>query len=243
MLNKEGDIVQRYFAIDKINNKMVLEQSDIHHIKNVMRMNDGDLIEVVFEEQLYLCCIANVKFDVQISVKKELKIDTKKIDIVLIIPVLKEQKMDYILQKSTELGVTKIVPVLTERTIVKLDEKQYLKKKERWLKICKEAAEQSKRTTVPIIENMFELKALKKMPGVSILCSTVTKNNIKKYFQTTTICDRINIVIGPEGGISIKEEKYLNEIGFESISLGDRILRVETVPLFVLSILNYINME
>ena len=81
------------------------------------------------------------------------------------------------------------------------------------------------------------------MNGVSIVCSTTTKNSIKKYFQNVKLCDRINIVIGPEGGISEKEEKYLNQIGFESVSLGDRILRVETAPLTVLSILNYINME
>ena len=236
-------MMQRYFAINKEQDKIILEPSDIHHITNVMRMNDGDEIEVVFDSKLYLCCIVNVKFDIQISVKKELKFEEKNLEIVLIIPILKEQKMDYILQKSTELGVTKIVPITTERTLVKLDEKQFLKKKERWIKICKEASEQSKRITVPTIEHMFDLKGLEKMNGVSIVCSTTTKNSIKKYFQNVKLCDRINIVIGPEGGISEKEEKYLNQIGFESVSLGDRILRVETAPLTVLSILNYINME
>ena len=132
-------MMQRYFAINKEQDKIILEPSDIHHITNVMRMNDGDEIEVVFDSKLYLCCIVNVKFDIQISVKKELKFEEKNLEIVLIIPILKEQKMDYILQKSTELGVTKIVPITTERTLVKLDEKQFLKKKERWIKICKEA--------------------------------------------------------------------------------------------------------
>ena len=117
-------MMQRYFAINKEQDKIILEPSDIHHITNVMRMNDGDEIEVVFDSKLYLCCIVNVKFDIQISVKKELKFEEKNLEIVLIIPILKEQKMDYILQKSTELGVTKIVPITTERTLVKLDEEK-----------------------------------------------------------------------------------------------------------------------
>ena len=70
-------MMQRYFAINKEQDKIILEPSDIHHITNVMRMNDGDEIEVVFDSKLYLCCIVNVKFDIQISVKKELKFEKK----------------------------------------------------------------------------------------------------------------------------------------------------------------------
>ena len=235
--------MQRYFAINKKDNQFFLESSDLRHIKTVMRMKDNDEIEVVYENKLYLCCIENVKFDIQINVKKELKSSEKSLQITLIIPVLKEQKMDYILQKSTELGVTKIIPVITERTLVKLDEKGILKKLERWNKICKEASEQSKRTTVPIIENICKLKDIKSGVGINIICSTVTKNTIKNTFQNKTLCDKIKIVIGPEGGLSPKEEEMLNSEGFESVSLGERILRVETAPLVVLSILNYINME
>jgi len=235
--------MQRYFAKDKIDNKIILEESDLRHIKTVMRMQDNDEIEVVFDNKLYLCCIENVKLNLQISVKKELKKDTKNQEITLIIPILKEQKMDYILQKSTELGVTKIIPVTTERTLVKLDEKGFLKKLERWNKICKEASEQSKRLDIPLIQNMVKLNDLKCMDGVSIVCSTITSNSIKTSFQNKPLCDKINIVIGPEGGLSKKEEEFLNNIGFESVSLGKRILRVETAPLMVLSILNYINME
>lgn len=235
--------MQRYFAVDKKENKFFLESSDLRHIKTVMRMQDNDEIEVVYDNTLYLCCIQNVKFDIEISVKKELKNSDKNMEITLIIPVLKEQKMDYILQKSTELGVSKIIPVTTERTLVKLDEKGFLKKQERWVKICKEAAEQSKRTDIPKIEKICKLKDVKRSDGVNIVCSTVTKNTIKNTFQNKTLCDKITIVIGPEGGLSTKEEEFLNNVGFESVSLGSRILRVETAPLVVLSIINYLNME
>ena len=82
------------------------------------------------------------------------------------------------------------------------------------------------------------------MTGVKFLCSTREKEKtIKKFLQSQSNCDKLIVVIGPEGGLSEAEEKQLNEIGFESITLGNRILRVESVPLFVLSCLNYEFME
>lgn len=235
--------MQRYFAIDKKDQQLLLSDSDIRHIKTVMRMQENAEIEVVYDQQLYLCCIQNVKSNLTINVKKTLNQESNKLDVTLIIPVLKEQKMDYILQKSTELGVGKIIPVITERTIVKLDEKGAFKKVERWGKICKEASEQSKRIEVPVIEDIMRLKELKPCCGSAFVLSTITENSIKTSFQNKPLCGKITIVIGPEGGLSLAEEKFLNDIGFESVSLGKRILRVETAPLVVLSILNYIYME
>lgn len=235
--------MQRYFAKEKKDNEFILLDDDLRHIKTVMRMNDNDEIEVVYNEKVYLCCLKNVKQNVKICVKNELKTNIKRLDVCLIIPVLKEQKMDYILQKATELGVSEIIPVITERTIVKLDEKSSLKKIERWQKICKEASEQSKRIDIPLVKNIVKLKDIEVSDGINLVCSTFVSSTIKKYFQNKNLCDKINIVIGPEGGLSIKEEELLNEKGFESISLGERILRVETAPLVILSMLNYINME
>lgn len=235
--------MQRYFGVKKENDEIFLLDSDLRHIKTVMRMNDNDEIEVVIDSTLYICCLQNVKKNMRIKVKKIVKNEKNEAEIILIIPVLKEQKMDYILQKSTELGVSKIIPILTERTIIKLDEKACSKKLERWGKIVKEAAEQSKRLTVPKIEKITNLKNLKIEKGINLLCSTICKKSVKTSFQEKDLCDRISVVIGPEGGLSEKEEKYLNKLGFESISLGNRILRVETAPIVILSIINYINME
>lgn len=237
--------MQRYFAKERLNDVFILNDTDLRHIRLVMRMKDNDEVEVVLDNKVYLCCIENVKSNIKIKLKKEIKNKTNVFyNVTLIVPVLKEQKMDYILQKSTELGVSKIIPVLTERTIIKLNNKDSIKKKERWNKIVKEASEQSKRNDIPIIDDIIYLKDLKQMSGISITCSTVEKKNtIKKVFSNVEKCANINIVIGPEGGLSNKEEKFLNEIGFISTTFGSRILRVETVPLFLLSILNYIYME
>lgn len=228
--------MQRYFSNKKDNGYFLLTDDDMYHIFRVMRYGDGQVVEVVFEKEVYKCIIDGKRVKIEGKLENFKDID---LEITLIIPLLKEQKMDLILQKATELGVSRIIPVVTERTIVKIDDKEE-KKLIRWSRICKEASEQCMRTTIPIIEKVRTFNDLGELTGVKFVCST-KKNikNIKILMQSLKVCDRINIVVGPEGGLSSKEEEYLNTIGYESISLGNRIMRVETVPLYVLSVLNY----
>lgn len=237
-------MMQRYFSNNLENNKFILNNDDIYHIVKVMRMKDKEKIEVVYNHKVYLC---ELDMSNNLEVKK-LKLLSENIqnDIkrVLIVPLLKEQKFDLILQKATELGVDEIIPLEMERSIVKITDDKMEKKLERWSKICKEASEQSKRTDIPSITKVKKIKDLKDLDGLKMVCSTVEKENLLKKFLTAhTNYDKINIVMGPEGGISPKEEEMLVDLGFERVSLGKRILRVETVPLFVLSVLNYEFME
>jgi len=210
--------MQRYFAVSKNDNLFVLEDSDLHHISNVMRMKNGDFIEVVFNKVLYKC---KVVFNNSISVVYDSVIDSginDFMEIILIVPVLKEQKMDLILQKSTELGVSRIIPIITERTIVKLNDKEF-KKLERWNRIVKEASEQCKRISVPIIDNVKCIDDLIFSDGVKIVCSTrENKKNIKNMMHDVIKCAKMYIVVGPEGGLSICEEEKLNKLGFVSDS-------------------------
>lgn len=235
--------MQRYFSNSKENDKLFLINDDIYHITRVMRMKDNDKIEVIYNNDLYICnVILNELPWVDIVSKEEGKIEDK--EIILAIPLLKEQKMDLVLQKATELGVTKIIPVTMERSIVKLDDSKEVKKIDRWSKICKEASEQSKRNSIPVISKIMTLKELVKEEGIKIVCSTIEKeNNLKKFLTEHKNYDKIIIVVGPEGGISSKEEEYLVSEGFTRVSLGKRIMRVETVPIFILSALNYEFME
>lgn len=237
--------MQRYFSNQLVENKFKLNNDDIYHITRVMRMKENDLVEVVYEKEVYLCSLEfnNGECCVTLKEKKE-EARKENHEIVLIIPLLKEAKMDLMLQKATELGVNKIIPVIMERSIVKIDKDRETKKIERWTKICKEASEQSMRVTIPVITEVKELKELINLEGVKLVCSTLEKTNtIKMFLQTNKSYDKINIVIGPEGGLSLKEEEYLKSIGFTPVSLGNRIMRVETVPLFILSVLNYEIME
>jgi 16S rRNA (uracil1498-N3)-methyltransferase len=236
--------MQRYFSNEFKDNKFTLNNDDLYHIIKVMRMKTGDNVEVVYDHKVYLCEL-NINENVEVSKVKLYSEDVKNdIKRVLIIPLLKEQKFDLILQKATELGVDEIIPVEMERSIVKLTNDKIDKKIERWTKICKEASEQSKRTDIPTITKVKKLSELKDLDGLKMVCSTTEKENLlKKFLTVNTNYDKINIVIGPEGGISPREEDKLVELGFQRVSLGKRIMRVETVPMFVLSVLNYEFME
>ncbi|MDD4283034.1 MAG: RsmE family RNA methyltransferase [Bacilli bacterium] len=236
--------MQRYFAKEKNNNQLILNNDDFYHIKTVMRMKENDRIEVVYNKILYLCTLGSSNLE-EINIVKELEhnIDNR-VNITLIIPLLKEQKMDLIFQKATELGVNKIIPIIMERSIINIDKNKFNKKRERWNRICKEASEQSKRIDVPIITDLKKLKDLDKLEGLKLVCST-SKDimSVKMCLKNNDKCDRINIVIGPEGGITENEEKILVSLGFNRVTLGNRILRVETVPMVILSIINYEFME
>lgn len=233
--------MQRYFSKKLDNNYFLINDDDFFHISTVMRMKDNDKIEIVYNNELYIGIIESIEQrKVKVLNKEDIKYD-KRPRVTLCVPLLKEQKMDYILQKATELGVNEIIPVILERSIIKLDEKKEDKRLERWSRICKEASEQSKRLDVPTITKVKRIKELN-IDGLKIVCSTTEKeNNIKKILKTNS--EDLVFIMGPEGGISPKEEKILNEIGFISTSLGNRIMRVETVPLYIMSVVNYEYME
>ncbi len=234
--------MQRYFAIDKKDNKFILTDNDYYHISTVMRMKENDKVEVVYNKTLYICELSFVN-NIEVNIIEKIKFKNDDINVTLILPLLKEQKQDLIIQKSTELGVKKLIFLNTERTIVKIEDKKKIDKLNRWYRIAKEASEQSKRLDIPVIEIKDSFKDLINIEGTKLVCDTNINNSIKNALKTIDKCDTINIVIGPEGGLSIKEIKYLNEIGFKSVSLGNRILRVETVPLYILSVINYEVME
>lgn len=236
--------MQRYFSKKRENEQLELSSDDIYHITRVMRMKEKEQIEVVYNSIVFICEVSVNEFPFVKIVKEEKnRIDNSK-KINLIIPLLKEQKMDLILQKATELGVYEIIPVKMQRSVVKLESSKEDKRIERWTKICKEASEQSKRVDIPLITNIKELNELKNLEGLKMVCSTTEKEKTIKIFLTASQnYDRIYIVVGPEGGISDIEEKLLVNQGFTRVSLGDRIMRVETVPIFILSALNYEFME
>lgn len=232
--------MQRYFIKNK---DMLLEESDIRHIKKVMRMNINDKIEVVYNNKLHICEITSLE-PFNIKVIEELDENKKtKIELTVAVALVKEQKMDLILQKLTELGVSRIIPVSMERSIVKLDKERFKKKKLRWESICKEASEQSKRTNIPIIEDIKSIKDLTKEDAdLKLVASTKEKEKLLNYYlQSIEDCAKIIMVIGPEGGISDREEDILVSNGYNRVSFGNLIFRVETATIYVASIINYIS--
>ena len=230
--------MQRYFAKDIENNKIILSNSDMHHIKKVMRMKENDKVEVVYDKKTYLCNLDNnLELHIESIINEDKELQK---EIIAIIGLVKEQKMDLILQKLTELGVSKIIPVNMERSIVKLDNKKEDKKLIRWNTICKEASEQSKRNTIPIITNVINFKDIKNIDAdLKLCCSVSEKDNVISNYISNNNYNSVSFVIGPEGGLSLKEENYLKENNYNLVSLGSLVFRMETACIYMASILNY----
>ena len=236
--------MQRYFVQDKKEDYLYLTREDLHHIKNVMRNQIGDIIECVYKEEVYHCRIEALD-DVKVKIlSKEEENHELNVNITIAIALVKEQKMDIILQKLTELGVNRIIPLKMERSIVKLDNSKSTKKQERWQSICKEASEQSKRNKVPIVEKVMSIDELNKEEyDKMFVCSTNESTNLLNYYLQDNIIEKnLLFVIGPEGGITEKEEQKLKKIGMIPISLGNRIMRVETAAIYIASVTNFCSM-
>lgn len=237
--------MQRYFTNTKQGENFILNDVDTHHITKVMRLTIDDKVEVVYQQTAYECKIVHIDHQVTVEPLCILQTEKTKTKKILLLPLLKEQKMDYVLQKTTELGIDEIQLIYTERSIVKLDAKKIQKKLDRWQMIMKEASEQSKRLTIPRLRpTILKLEDLIDEGGVKLMCSTrKPQNNIKLFLQNHRVYDKIFIAVGPEGGFTMKEEDTLIEKGFSPVTLGNSILRVETAPLFCLSVLLYESME
>ena len=229
--------MQRYFAQIKDNN-VYLTKEDEHHILNVIRSKVGDKIEVVDNGNLFLCEIISLK-PLSIKVVKNIDEDSElKNDITLYYCLSKGDKNDLVIQKSTELGVKRIVLVSSKRCVVKYDNKNIENKIFRFYKIAKEAAEQSHRLIIPKIEGPFDLRKLKDVIKENNLFVAYEENKLDKAFEVDKNMDSIGILIGPEGGLELEEINCLNSIGFKCVSLGKRILRTETAAIYALSVIS-----
>lgn len=231
--------MQRYFAVDKDLN---ISDKDKHHIINVMRMKLNDKIEIVYNEKVYMCEINDIsKKDVSYSVKDIIDVNNElPLKVTIAVSLVNEKKLDFILQKCTELGIYDFILVNSDRSKIKIDGKEK-KKIERWNTITKEAAEQSHRNIKPIVRDIMSINDVSKLDyDLKLTCSTKeNEKTIKNVLQNSTNCDRIIIVVGPEGGLTVSEEEKLEKNGFIPVTLGNLILRTETVPIYIMSLVNY----
>ncbi len=232
------------------NEKVEIIGTDVNHIKNVLRLKPDDLIYVCDKTSHtnFLCSIQQIEENKIIcKINEELKDTTEANTNIHIFQGLpKGEKMEYIIEKCTEIGVKEITPVIMERTIVKLDDSSKSKKILRWQKIAEVAAKQSKRDEILIVNNIINFDDLFKNLDeydILLLAYEEEKNTtLKNYLRDLKIEKdnlKIAIIIGPEGGISEKEANKCILSGFTAVTLGKRILRTETAPLVISSNILY----
>lgn len=219
---------------------------DVVHIRKVLRLVPGDNIVVCDGEKSdYEAVIEEIKPDyVRARIKCINTSNTEPlVEVSLFQGIPKSDKMDYIIQKCVELGVNRIVPVVTERTIVRIENgKAGAAKTERWQRIALEAAKQCNRGIIPRVEQPVgfeEALGLSLKAQISIIPYEYEQKNGIRTFITGKEIERIGVFIGPEGGFSEKEIDKAVEEGIIPVTLGPRILRTETAGVAVMAILMY----
>jgi len=239
--------MNRFFVNkDQINNGIIeITGKDVKHIKDVLRLKQNESIEVVSEGKCHICEIIEIKSNVVLV--SILNIYEGKneppIHINLFQGIAKGDKMDLIVQKSTEIGVKEIIPVITNRTVVKIkDSKKEKNKVERWNAIAEEAAKQSKRDFIPIVRDIvgFEdmVNYLKNEENIIVPYEMEKSLGLRQVLQGF-YGEKINIVIGPEGGFEEYEIEMLKNIGAHIVTLGPRILRTETAGIITVAMVLY----
>lgn len=222
----------------KIGNRYLIANSDYNHIINVLRMKIGEEFLVSCGGQSDLCVIESAENEtVTALITEENYKDTSlPIEIYLFQGLPKSDKLELIIQKTVELGVSGIIPVEMSRCIVKLDGKKKDSKVSRWQSISESAAKQSKRNVIPEIFGVLSYKeALKKASELDlILVPYESKNGMTDTAEALSMIKsgmKIGVFIGPEGGFDEKEIALAEEVGAKIVSLGKRILRTETAAI------------
>lgn len=219
----------------KNNEILINDKLDCNHIQNVFRLNVGDKLRVIDGEYEYITeilSIAKKEIILNIIEKKEDNYSiNREIDIAL--GVLKNDKMNLAIQKLTEIGVRKIIPIQTERVVVKINEK-----KEKWDTTVKEALKQCRGVKFVEVDFLKKLENIEFSKYDKILYAYENSDESYKIYDVIKHEDKkILYIIGPEGGITQKEVEFLKKNGAIEISLGKRILRAETAAVVLGGIL------
>ena len=246
--------MSKFFVRDEqIKNDIIkIQGQDVNHIKNVLRKKVGDEIIICNsdKEYTYLCDITKTeKESIECKIVRGLEDFKSNIKVTIMQGLPKKDKMDLVIQKSVELGCYDIQPVDMERCIVKYDEKDKKKKIERWQKVSEVAAKQCDRNFIPKVNNIMKLKNICNLLSEYdiVILAYEKEEKIKLKEALKTIKEKygeneikIAVIIGPEGGISLKEVEMIKENdNVVTVTLGKRILRTETVALNILSIIMY----
>jgi len=221
--------------------------TDVNHIKNVLRMQPGGQMLISDGQGRDFCCeiqnLAEQKIIVKIKnqVFEGTELPSK---FYLFQGLPKADKMELIIQKAVELGVTEVIPVQTKRAVVKLDAKKEEKKLERWQAISESAAKQSRRGIIPGVAHVMTFSEALEYAG-NFDMNMIPYENFKDMAETKRVLDKIGpnmkagIFIGPEGGFDESEIELAIQQGVSPISLGRRILRTETAGMALLSVLMF----
>jgi 16S rRNA (uracil1498-N3)-methyltransferase len=232
---------RRFFVEQFAGERAVMEGEAAHHLGRVLRAQTGQLYELSDGKRLWLARIEKVTRDrIECSLLEELPAVQPKLDVTLLLSIVKFDAFEWALEKATELGVSTIVPLAATRS-----EKALLaaakKRSERWKKILFEAAQQSRRLRVPALEALTDMEQALGAPqaGLRLILSERAEAPPMRNALEGARTIKVALAIGPEGGWTDAEFATSRGAGFQEVSLGKLILRTETAVIAALASINY----
>ena len=242
--------MHRFFiAVDEIDDNLIeIDRQQSHHMEKVLRLKTGDKV-ILFDGRgnEYTCILCSRRNDALLA-----KIESSRyhpnepsVSVTLAQAIAKGEKMEYIIKKAVEIGASAIIPFVSERTVVTLDEKKALHKTGRWQALARETCKQCRRNTIPLIKPVVSLNLL--LPELQdkraiMLHEGEDRNSLKaviKEFKSIAPLQDIGILVGPEGGFTPREVEAARKHSVIPAGLGPRILRTETAGLVAISIILY----
>lgn len=250
----------RFFVSPKqvMEDQILITGDDVNHMKNVLRMKPGEEIRISDGQEMeYFCHVITLSEDeVCVGIDRREAFTTElPVEIILYQGLPKGDKMELIIQKAVELGVSRVVPVAMKRCVMKLDEKKAANKVKRWNAIAEAAAKQSKRSVIPEVSmpltwkqmlgessgvtwKLLPYECADGMASVRRILGEIAQSLDK--MQAGQERTKVAILIGPEGGFEESEVAQAEEDGWQCVSLGSRILRTETAGMCLLSMMTYV---
>jgi len=236
-------------------NRAVIKGDECHHLINVRRIRAGDVLDIRtdsgrrFKAEIIRISHSEILLNLPEEIQQEeIQTDHKIIDITLYMSLLKAGNFEFVIQKTVEVGVNKIIPVYTSRTIPELDKKSDKKnikkieeKHNRWNKIALSAAKQCLRNNIPAVEHPLDFSdAIKDHSStIRLIAHPGSELELKKFFISNNRPESVSILIGPEGGFTNSELDSASEHGWHTVNFGHTNLRAETAAVIIPALIIY----
>lgn len=240
--------MHRFFSpvVNISENKItVSDKNQVHHIRDVLRLKAEDKI-ILFDDKgtEYGCIIEELSGIITLSIKniRIFSNKIKEIRLTIACAIPKKSKMEDIIDKLTQLGVDKIVPLLTERVIIKMDRDKKVSRQARWQKVALSAAQQSQRNIMPILEpvkTLNEILSDSRDYDLKLIPTLLGERKLLKKIITMSKPRNILVLVGPEGDFTPREVNLAKKYGFIPVSLGALVLRVETAAVALASFIKF----
>jgi len=230
---------RRFFVTAVRNGRADIVGEQAHHLTRVLRVEPGQKFEISDNQAVYLAEVETARKDyVLFAVLEQLKVPTPVVRTILLASLIKFDRFELMIEKTTELGVERLIPVEAERTEKGLAQAAH-KRLDRWHRIGQEASEQSRRARLPDIGLPVDLaEAIKAEADYHYLLDEAADAPLLSVLPSTRQGDRVALLLGPEGGWTDREREAITRAGWVPVSLGEQILRAETTAIAAIAIVN-----